>query len=706
MAYLHNLTEALIGSGDLFALVYFLFAFTLGALAFAVLGYVWNRPPKGSGDERFSLLAQSPTPMYFHDITTNVVIANDAHLELFGIKNHRFTGDEWIQAVFPEDREGIINSYNEAVKNRQPISNELRILTADGSTKWLIAHAKPFVDINNTIIGYIGSTVDVSALKAASSSLQIETQRFYELLDLLPIGVCEISPEFEGRYVNRTLFTLLGQDQEDIHPERWMDGIHPDDKDVVGAQIYDAISNGKTLNQSYRMIRSDGSVIWIMGYMVPRKDANGQITNWICAIIDITERKLIEEQLQDSFRNLRAIASNLPGFIQRGRYTTTDYTTLYISEGCEKITGYTAEQYKGLTIEQLIAMINPDDHPSMARTFLTLSQQDQASVRARMIKADGTQFWGQIYITVVSRNADALVADYLVLDITDEMNAKADLERSEAERRQMEHLSREARRMEALGQLAGGIAHDFNNLLGAILGFSSFILEDTPVEDPRHLYAERIITAGNRGKKLVQQILTYARQKEIERHAFPIQSVIEEILALLKPSIPSSTSIVSPTDPGPIIVNADRDQLGQAIINLVVNAHDALHGVPGTITVSAEHTPLQPKNIDHLIERDVEGNSLSLESWTDENGYNWGLSGSYNVNQAYVSLIVEDTGSGIELADLGRIGTPFFTTKEPGKGTGLGLAMVYGIVLSHKGAMIIKTKPGIGTRIELLLPAG
>jgi PAS domain S-box-containing protein len=272
------------------------------------------------------------------------------------------------------------------------------------------------------------------------------------------------------------------------------------------------------------------------------------------------------------------------------------------------------------------------------------------------------------------------------------------------ERRRIEQEIQEARKLDALGQLAGGVAHDFNNLLGAILGFAQFIAEDSCVDDPNHRLAGRILVAARRGKALVEQILTFVRRSEPARSRFQLADVVIETQDLVRVGIGPTTRIVLDLDGCDAAVDADRDQLGQVLLNLCLNANDSLEGRAGAITIAVRTEPLDNAPLDRLVRGSISNPTHSIETRVDPSGDVWAVSGRFDAAQSHAILEVSDTGVGMDAALLKRAFTPYFTTKPKGRGTGLGLAVVHRIVLSHGGAVIVQTRQGKGTRVTIVLP--
>ena len=256
-----------------------------------------------------------------------------------------------------------------------------------------------------------------------------------------------------------------------------------------------------------------------------------------------------------------------------------------------------------------------------------------------------------------------------VLDITDR-------KRAEKERAELESRLLQSQKMEAIGTLAGGIAHDFNNILAGIIGFTEMVLDDTPPESRSYRRLELVLKSGIRGRDLVRQILAFSRKTDYERNPLSVSSVVNETAKLLRASLPATIQIMVDTHSTSDMILANPTEIQQIVMNLCTNAAHAMRGKGGQLSIALTDTQIEP------------GSPL----------------GSTLSPGAYVQLTVRDTGTGIGAKVMKRIFEPFFTTKEVGQGTGMGLAVTYGIVKSLKGDITVKSSRKTGTIFQVLLP--
>ena len=252
----------------------------------------------------------------------------------------------------------------------------------------------------------------------------------------------------------------------------------------------------------------------------------------------------------------------------------------------------------------------------------------------------------------------------------------SDRRRAAEEKTQLESRLQQTQKLEALGTLAGGIAHDFNNILGAILGFGEMAQRRAEEGTPIRRHIDRVMQSGARARLLVRRILDFSRNSLAERVPVNLQVVVEEVIDMLTPSLPSGLTIVAHLEAGSAAVIGDSTQLYQVVMNVCTNAAQAM-GDTGAVDIGLERVELVETR--HLLRGELPPGP-------------------------YVQLDVTDTGVGIAPDVLSRIFDPFFTTKRFGEGTGLGLSVVHGIVFDHGGAIDVQSQPGLGTRVSIWLP--
>ncbi|MBV8166767.1 MAG: GAF domain-containing protein [Alphaproteobacteria bacterium] len=256
---------------------------------------------------------------------------------------------------------------------------------------------------------------------------------------------------------------------------------------------------------------------------------------------------------------------------------------------------------------------------------------------------------------------------------------------------QLEEQLRQSTKMEAIGRLAGGIAHDFNNMIGAILGFATFLSEDLPAGSSQQVFAKRITEVCTRSREVVKQLLSFSRPSDADRKIIDLRDAVADNAALLRAALPSSTQFTIDPGPAPLPVLVNAAQIYQVLLNLCANANDALEG-GGSIAVR-----LGLVDRDHIDRRVFEGGARAFEAAM-------AIGGRLEGDRSYAVLRVTDSGSGMDQETIDRVFEPFFTTKPRGRGTGLGLAVVHGIVNAYHGAYLMQSRVGVGTDFAIYLP--
>jgi PAS domain S-box-containing protein len=393
------------------------------------------------------------------------------------------------------------------------------------------------------------------------------------------------------------------------------------------------------------------------------------------------ERQLGERRLREQEERFRAVLDNMP------------IGVALKSEGRVLVVNQTLVRWFGTGRQDLEAMpegealIQAGWSPESQRTLRLLQQE--AETKSALVTRE-------INVPLADgRSHDILVSAFPVIGGTGLAIAHGIAMTDITELRQVQAHLTQAQKMDALGRLAGGVAHDFNNIVGAIAGFARFIVEDTPEGSDIHAYGERILTASTRAKQLIQQILAFSRRKETKAQRIAVAPILDETVALLRATLPQTTRIESQVAAPDLAIDGDPAQLGQVLVNVCVNASDALFGHAGTVALEASSQSGEE------VARELEQKGLVAETPA-------GLrlvAGHVDRTLDYVRIRVCDTGMGMPREVLERIFDPFFTTKPAGHGTGLGLPVVQGIVIGQGGAMAVTSRPGEGTDFRIWLPA-
>jgi PAS domain S-box-containing protein len=463
--------------------------------------------------------------------------------------------------------------------------------------------------------------------------------------------------------------------------------VHAGDAAATMAAFDEARRTGTTFRVEHRIKSKTGTYRWFLVRGEPYRDPQtGEIIRWFGASVDIHDRKIAEEQLRDTTRRLNAVLDNASVSI----FLMNDqHQCIYMNPASERLTGYSLAETQGRHLHDVVHHTRPDGTPHPA-TECPIDGVSPASGRQQgeevFINREG-RFIPVAFAASAVRDEDGAPVGTIVevQDISERKAAEAGLrdltdtlERRVRERTaelvQAQEALRQSQKLESMGQLTGGVAHDFNNLLTPIVGSLDMLQRKGLGGAREQRLIEGALQSAERAKTLVQRLLAFARRQPLQPKPVDLGALVSGMADLVASTIgPQIKVVVDIADDLPAAV-ADPNQIEMAILNLSVNARDAMEG-GGTLRISAKS------------ERAEAGNPSQLEPGP------------------YVCLSVADTGFGMDEATLARAVEPFFSTKGVGRGTGLGLSMVHGLAAQLGGALTITSRQGFGTNVEIWLPA-
>jgi len=454
----------------------------------------------------------------------------------------------------------------------------------------------------------------------------------------------------------------------------WIQAIHPEDLARATQDWETAVQKNIPYYSMFRMVRPDGVVRWVSARADKMVSSNGELIGYAGTISDITTRKLAEDALRESERRYKSVIGSLAeGII----LMEASGKIIASNSSAQRILGISEETFLSLNIRDGFWNMIREDGSAFASdeypvTITALTGEPQNAVVMGAKRSDETLVWLLVNTTTVSHDENGkpqtVVASFM--DITE-------ARRTDGERRALELQLMQSQKMEALGTLAGGIAHDFNNILAAILGHAELTSQHLDPDAPLHANLREILKASHRARELVQQILAFSQQKPLEKRPTVLSEVLAEALKLLRSTLPASIELRGDLKSNQDVVFAEASQIHRVLLNLGTNAAYAMRERGGVLSMRLLHA--DPPT---------------------------GLGASHNAGEVaqYVCAEVSDTGCGMDESVRQRIFEPFYTTKNPGEGTGLGLAVVHGVMENHGGFITVESKSGAGTTFRLFFP--
>jgi len=463
-------------------------------------------------------------------------------------------------------------------------------------------------------------------------------------------------------FVSDYVETMLGYSVEEAlsTPDFWRSMVHPDDRERTVEAAATDFAHGRSDRLEFRCIAKDGRVLWVESNSTVIVNRKGQPLGRRGVLIDITERKQAEAAHRQAEEKYRSIFENaVEGIYQatpEGRLTS-------VNPSMVRILGYDSQE------ELITHRMESESQYYVDQNFhenLTATLAEKGVVmgfECEVYRKDLSKVWVSLNIRAIrDESGQLLLHEGSVEDIT--------------ERKSLEEQFRQAQKMDAVGKLAGGVAHDFNNLLTAIIGYSDMNLRHLQPEDPGRSDIEEIKKAGVRASALTRQLLAFSRKQVLQPKVFDLNHTISEMYKMLKRLIGEDIQLETVLDPALGSVKADPGQVEQVLLNLAVNARDAMPD-GGKVTI-------ETANVD--LDEQYASNYVTVKA------------------SPHVMVAISDTGCGMDKQTQAHIFEPFFTTKPVGQGTGLGLSTVYGIVKQSGGSIWVYSEVGKGTTIKIYFP--
>jgi PAS domain S-box-containing protein len=527
----------------------------------------------------------------------------------------------------------------------------------------------PHLGDKGEVIGLILVLQDVTEQRAAEMALRESEARFRRIANSAPVMMWVTRLDRTRDFVNDAYAEFAGLSREEARVMDWRTRIHPDDVERVVAESVAGEASLEPFTLEARYLRHDGEWRWLRSVSQPRFGADGELSGFIGVATDVTEQRETELALRESEARFRRIANSAPVPMW---VTRIDGSRDFVNQAFIDFFGLPPEKQGW---HDWVEAIHPDDRDKFVSAQVeATSKLEPYDLLARFRRHDGQWRWLRA-VSMLRQDPQGEVIGMVgaATDVTEAKEAEMELQRLVAERTaelgETQDQLRQAQKMEALGQLTGGIAHDFNNLLTVVVGGLDLITKQVQ-EEKLLRYATSALSAAERGARLTAQLLAFSRVQRLEVRPTYVAPLIEEMRPLLRNVLGPGIEKKFDLDPQLTPVLADPTQLEVAVLNLAINARDAMPE-GGTLTVSSCKRRLT--------------DDPELEPGT------------------YIELSIADTGVGMTPEVAARAFEPFFTTKEVGKGTGLGLSMVYGMARQSGGAVKIESEPGVGTTVRIYL---
>jgi PAS domain S-box-containing protein len=588
------------------------------------------------------------------------------------------THEDWVSRIHPDDRDAAVKHFFEALAGTsKDYTAEYRIIRpSDGETRWIRVVAKIERDREGRAIRLVGAHIDVTDQMLVRETLRESEERFRLIADSAPVPIWVTKLDRTRSFANQAYVDFVGLPYDQAIAFDWRKVLHPDDLPHVLQQSVQGEASLKPFVLEARYKDASGEWRWLRSESQPRWDPTGKHIGFIGVAHDVTAAKQAEIELRQLNETLE-------------ERITERTTELESNEARLRAILGTSNQYQGLVNlkgELLYANKTALDgikassadvigKPFWDTPWFSTTEGMSTAVREAfdiVLKGEAVRMEMRLSLPIGERDFEFGMRP--VLDrygnITGAVPEAVDI----TERRRGEEALRQSQKMEAIGQLTGGVAHDFNNLLTIIRSATDFLRRRELPEERRRRYVDAISDTVERASKLTAQLLAFARRQPLKPQIFNVGSQVEGVAQLVRPLVGGRIEIVVEIDDADCFTVADIAQFETALINLAINARDAMDG-EGRLTIAV---------------RKVEG-IPNLRAQSARGG-------------DYVAISVADTGSGIAPENIDAIFEPFFTTKEVGKGTGLGLSQAFGFAKQSEGDIAVTSTYGRGATFTIYLP--
>lgn len=600
-----------------------------------------------------------PAMAWTADPGGNVDFFNHNFLDYVGRSLDKMRDGGWKEAVHPDDVEHLLGTWVAVMRGCRTGEAEARLRRSDGVYRWFLMRVSPLCDAAGNVIRWYGVNTDIEDMKSAERRLEASERRLNQIIDTIPALVWSAREDGSADFVNQHFLDYVGLTMEEVKDWGFVSALHPDDRAGLVANWQKVRETGKLGENQARLRRADGEYRWFLFRGQPLVDEDGSI-RWFGLNIDIEERKRIEEALLASERKLDAILHTMPA---QAWSTNPDGTADFFNQHHLDYVGLSLEQMVGTGFVQ---QFHPDDLPRIMDVWTAMLESGRSGeVEGRIRRFDGEYRWFLFRATPVLDDTGKVVKWYGVnTDIDGQKRAEEELRDTQAE---LAHMTR----VMTMGHLTASIAHELNQPLAGIITNASTCLRMLAADPPNVAgaseTARRTIRDGNRAAEVIARLRALFKKGATATEAVDLNAATQEVIALTltelqRASVNLRLKLADDLPP----VNGDRVQLQQVIMNLILNAIEAMDGVTD-----------RSKELVVATEREESDR---------------------------VRVVVQDAGIGFDSTAAEKLFNPFYTTK--GQGMGIGLSVSRSIVENHHGRLWAESNEGPGATFLVSIPSG
>jgi PAS domain S-box-containing protein len=607
-----------------------------------------------------------PTHIWSARSDGSIEFLNQRWREYTGLGLTELRGDGWTAAVHSDDRARLRECWQTIIASGTSRQLEVRLRRVDGEYLWFLFHGQPLKDESGRIVGWCGTNTDIDERKRAEAVLHANEQQFRAIVDSIPALIAVVNASNgEVEQVNRTVLEYFGRAFEDLRHWSITDAVHPDDLPQVLVDWKRALATGTEPAWEHRLRRADGVYRWFEVRGFRWQDGDGRLQRWYCVITDIHDRKLADDALRRSERFLLEVQS-----LSRTGGWRLDLRTGAVESSPELHRAYQVQPTDDVSNpEFFLSRIHPDDQDRV-RGILERAIREQTDYRAdcRIVRRDGSVGYQHALGRPVANETGDIV-EYVgaAMDMTEHWLALAELERASQALHDMQERLSQAAQVATVGELAASIAHEVNQPLASVVAHGHACVRWLQHNPPNVLKAleaaEHTVRDGRDAGEVVRRIRTLFKRATSERAPVDLGEVVRDVMRLVEANAARrGVDIVATLVPEGPRVLGDRVQLQQVVLNLILNALDAL---------------------DAVADRQKQ---LAIST----------------IGRADDRAVVEVSDNGIGLNDAQAAFEPFYTTKP--HGMGMGLAICRSIANAHGGTLAAARNEGFGTTFRFSLP--